>query len=95
MDVKEALMMAIENLQTNSIWYEKDTQRDIDIVCNTAKRVETLKAENARLREKETPKVPVKYNNFHICPNCEEVLLPKQNFCDECGQKLDWSSDKN
>lgn len=57
--------------------------------------MEHLKKENARLREKETPKVPVKYNNFNRCPNCEEGLLPKQNFCDDCGQKLDWSSDKN
>lgn len=27
----------------------------------------------------------------HYCPSCLNELYAKQAFCDECGQRLDWS----
>ena len=46
--------------------------------------------------EKQIPKKPV-YGAANIkCPNCGATLLYyfpsfKINYCDECGQRLDWS----
>ena len=90
MDAKEAINILAKMQNYDS----KENVEALEIAISALEKVETLEAENARLKEKETPKEPVKYNNFHRCPSCEEGLLPKQNFCDECGQKLDWSSDK-
>ena len=62
-------------------------------------KVPALEAENARLREKETPKaISKRAYNFRgetvgICPNNHKVEI-YDNYCHICGQKLDWSSDK-
>ena len=32
---------------------------------------------------------------FYKCPICENLLTEEQNYCDECGQKLLWKSQKN
>ena len=90
----EALMMAIENLQANSIWYEEDTNRDINLVCNAAKKVETLEAENARLREKQMPMEPTDKRYWHggllgaKCPNCQKIIGGYEKFCPNCGQAI-------
>ena len=44
--------------------------------------------------EKETPKKVKPFpNSFYIktCPNCGSTLEIVRNYCDECGQRLDWS----
>ena len=62
-------------------------------------KMETFEAENARLREKETPKaIKQRTYNFRgeevgVCPNNHKVEI-YDNYCHICGQKLDWSSDK-
>lgn len=28
------------------------------------------------------------------CPNCESGMNSKMNYCDNCGQKIDWSEGK-
>lgn len=45
-------------------------------------------------REKQTPKKPdfTEDKKFALCPCCNgKGLLDKQKYCDNCGQKLDWS----
>ena len=59
-------------------------------ICDTEKTaLNTLK----QLVDKETPKKLKPFpNSFYIktCPNCSLALETKRNYCDNCGQKLDW-----
>ena len=48
------------------------------------------------LVDKETSKKVKPFpNSFYIkiCPNCGSTLETKRNYCDECGQRLDWSKE--
>lgn len=50
--------------------------------------------------EKQIPKKVVEDKKIYLCPNCgasaetdcgDDMLDYRLNFCDNCGQKLDWS----
>ena len=50
--------------------------------------------------EKQIPMKVVEERNIYLCPNCganvetdcgDDMLDYRLNFCDNCGQKLDWS----
>lgn len=48
------------------------------------------------LVDKETPKKVKPFpNSFYIktCPNCSSTLETKRNYCDNCGQRLDWGDE--
>lgn len=63
--------------------------------------IEELAKEKAiEALEKQIPKKVVEAKNIYICPNCganvetdcgDDMLDYRLNFCDNCGQKLDWS----
>lgn len=38
--------------------------------------------------EKQVPEKPM---NKYYCPSCEEQLMGKVDYCEECGQGIDWS----
>ena len=101
MDAKEA----IENLKNYPMYnyYFPDTKisQATRLAISALEKVETLEAENARLREKETPKEPVDYK----CPCCGESVFLKTRagwyqvehhlkVCEKCCQKIDWSSEE-
>lgn len=47
--------------------------------------------------EKQIPKRPdfTEDKEFALCPCCNgKGLSDKQNYCDNCGQKLDWSDEE-
>ena len=49
--------------------------------------------------EKQIPKKPIMRKDvaetYYICPECEwEVDRFDDNYCSDCGQKLDWSSEE-
>lgn len=47
--------------------------------------------------EKQIPKKPdfTEDKEFALCPCCNgKGLLNKQKYCDNCGQKLDWSDEQ-
>lgn len=49
--------------------------------------------------EKQIPKKPImvkdKAETYYICSECEmEVDRFDDNYCSDCGQKLDWSSEE-
>lgn len=71
-----------------------------DIAPQIAEWLEELK----ELREKNTPKKPIKLNGYHQykCPRCNDEYGcfcgsdmfgdgVESEYCQECGQKLDWS----
>ena len=99
MDAKEA----IENLKNYPMYnyYFPDTKisQATRLAISALEKVETLEAENVRLREKETPKaIKQRAYNFRgeevgVCPNNHRVQV-YDNYCHICGQKLDWASDK-
>ena len=31
------------------------------------------------------------YNDYH-CPRCDEEIFYEQNYCSECGSRIDWSN---
>ena len=50
------------------------------------------------LVERDTPMLPIKlkWNNtenyYYVCPKCEELVARTDEvFCQDCGQRLDWS----
>lgn len=48
-------------------------------------------------REKQIPKKPdfTEEKEFALCPCCNgNGLADKQEYCDNCGQKLDWSGEE-
>lgn len=40
--------------------------------------------------EKMTPKKPLKMGIGKNCPDCKKFVFKWQNFCESCGQALDW-----
>lgn len=66
---------------------------------NTGEHIESVKVAINAL-EKQIPKKVVTEKNIYLCPNCganvetdcgDDMLDYRLNFCDNCGQKLDWS----
>ena len=47
--------------------------------------------------KKQIPKKPIftEDKQFALCPCCDmKGLIDKQKYCDNCGQKLDWSDEE-
>lgn len=46
-------------------------------------------------REKQIARKPdfTEDKEFALCPCCGKGLIDKQKYCDNCGQKFDWSED--
>ena len=118
MDAKEAIII-IKSIRIDTKdyydkhkgFYPKEQEENdlvgIDLAISALEKVETLEAENARLRERETPKEPImkEGNNRDLfCSICgarvsdvaDRIINSDnlQKYCGVCGQKLDWSSDK-
>ena len=65
-----------------------------DMAISALEKVETLEAENARLRERETPKEPTDKRYWHggllgaKCPNCQKIIGGYEKFCPNCSQAI-------
>ena len=46
--------------------------------------------------EKQIPKKPKIDNRYimYICPYCNDFVKVSHNYCQNCGQKLDWSEEE-
>ena len=63
-------------------------------VLNDSERWHEKKSLLQELVEKETPLKP--YNIFNIkpnCRNCDAKLTTVENYCPNCGKKIDWSDE--
>lgn len=70
-----------------------DLKEDNETVL-ALKTLQELVDEHKKLKDKATPKKLKPFQNsfyIKICPNCSSTLETKRNYCDNCGQKLDWS----
>lgn len=68
--------------------------------CNEVKALYNIPLKNMEMivqaLEKQMPKKPnfTEDKEFALCPCCNgKGLLDKQKYCDNCGQKLDWSEE--
>ena len=91
--IKDALVNVI-TLATHSDYYNKDRdEKDIDLITEIVK--------------KEIPKKPevesesfVGENNVKItitrffCKNCGVGIGHRDDYCTNCGQRIDWSTEK-
>ena len=88
---------------------EKDLAEDYRMVlheaksmgCNKIKALYNIPLKNMEMivqaLEKQIPKKPdfTEDKEFALCPCCNgKGLLNKQKYCDNCGQKLDWSDEE-
>ena len=67
---------------------------EIGLNDEAAKRASEAKNIAVQALEKQIPKKPdfTEDKEFALCPCCNgKGLLNKQKYCDNCGQKLDWS----
>ena len=70
---------------------------EIGLNDESAKRVSEAKSIVVNALEKQIPKKPdfTEDKEFALCPCCNgKGLLDKQKYCDNCGQKLDWSDEE-
>ena len=61
--------------------------------------VDRMALDAAEALEKQIPKKPIMIKDtaetYYICSECEmEVDKVDDNYCSDCGQKLDWSSEE-
>lgn len=52
--------------------------------------------EHKKLKDKETPKKPIHHLiDFYRCVNCNNIFQNHhyEEYCPNCGQKLDWSDE--
>ena len=108
MDAKEALKYFDFVVTLGRAYYpNSEAFKAHELAVEAFEKVEALETENARLREKETPKrIMMKEGNNRdlFCSICgarvsdvADKIINKdtlQKYCGVCGQKLDWSSDK-
>lgn len=69
---------------------------EIGLNDEAAKRVSEAKNIAVQALEKQIPKKPdfTEDKEFALCPCCNgKGLFSKQKYCDNCGQKLDWSDE--
>lgn len=74
----------------------KFNMSEIGLNDEAAKRVSEAKNIAVQALEKQIPKKPdfTEDKEFALCPCCNgKGLFNKQKYCDNCGQKLDWSDE--
>lgn len=83
---------AIPRMDLRSNGYEKCATRLAEYE-DTGLTVEEVQ----ELKERDTAKKPIKnrakFTQIYECPVCGCKDVSWQSFCDECGQRLDWSDE--
>lgn len=62
---------------------------------NTGEHIKSIEIAIQAL-EKQIPKKPKTDDRYvmHICPWCNDFVKVSHNYCQNCGQKLDWSDEE-
>ena len=116
MDAKEAIEEIKSIKQRTQNYYDrhkdffniegtkKETENELNslsLAISALEKVETLEAENARLKEKETPKKANDQYGYYYCPQCHNQITTEvfndetqeheyapMKFCPYCGQAI-------
>lgn len=85
-------MDAVKDMSTSP----ENKSDDIETAINFEKLMGII----GKAMKKADPKKPVpftklRYTRLYLCPECKELMAGKgiQNYCSNCGQKLDWTED--
>ena len=76
---------------------ENEVIKEVRLNDESAKRVSEAKSIAVNALEKQIPKKPdfTEDKEFALCPCCNgKGLHDKQKYCDNRGQKLDWSDEE-
>lgn len=72
----------------------------INCICSP-KATEFIKASNVAIKalKKQIPKTVIDVEDGVLCPECKSYVctygkVGRKNYCDNCGQKLDWSDEE-
>lgn len=94
--LKEACDKAEKYDEINRVYLKNEVMESADI---NAERLQQLYEDMQPFIDKATPKKPLRFKDkFYIsppkCPICKTIPhTGNQKYCDECGQKLDWSDE--
>lgn len=85
--------------ECNSVEIDAFYEEALSVGVNALEEIQQYRAigtvsELRELKEKATAKKPIDRIMFEECPNCGAVDIANCGFCPECGQKLDWSEEK-
>lgn len=75
---------------TNNIDLDRIYGNMISMISMLALSLDALKKQISK-----TPKIGCDDTNREFCPICGIVLTPYDNYCVNCGQKIDWSEDND
>lgn len=86
-------LKALENMRADVIDFRDiienpsfSTDADYELIKNVLKRNELMLVEDK-----------FDDNDYEFsrgfCPNCQHIVYKHDNYCCDCGQKLDWSDD--
>lgn len=66
---------------------------DTEIICKALDVIIELKLFDLAKSKLPLLKILDEDVSYYACPNCKlnVLVLPHDNYCSECGQKLDWS----
>lgn len=62
-----------------------------EIVFEVLKRNEPMQVFTVRITDTKTED----FWDEPVCPKCKSFVVDKDNFCYECGQKLDWGKEND
>ena len=97
MDAKEAIEEFNKYKSAGFNNYAQPSGMAVMLAFEALEKVETLEAENARLRERETPKEAISTGYWQVniggrllveCPSCGGKIGYLEKFCSECGQAI-------
>lgn len=94
MEEKDKLIKQLADDYNEAIAEIRFNMSTIGLKENSIKRIVKARDLAIKALEKQMPKKPdfTGDKEFALCPCCNgKGLLDKQTYCDNCGQKLDWS----
>ena len=87
--IKSALVNVI-TLATHSDYYNKDRDdKDIDLITSIVEKEIPKKPESESESFVGEDNVKITVTVF-FCPNCRDRIGHRDNYCTNCGQRIDW-----
>ena len=98
MEEKDKIFKQLADDYNEAIAQVRFNMSTIGLKESSIKRIVKARDLAIKALEKQIPKKPdfTEDKEFALCPCCNgNGLADKQKYCDNCGQKLDWSDTEN